>query len=473
MEELSIQELKECVKGLQDLSRKMAGWCDLLSKAVSLDRSKENVDAIVAQVKSDLRDCFTASLYEDNETLNSFLNSNSIDLNEISLMFSNSINGLKEILSNDFNNVHSASEQKVKDSLSDLIRSVKAIIPPPTTELPRLQSVLPKSHTMPNNYLANELQHGGIIDAGQLSLPVLGDSRKAYKGGQLITTSIIATYQQGDGVTIKGDYTEYDRQVQDAVCSLWEYGHSSHFITSAMVYKAMTNNTTVHPSPQQIGAVTRSIEKQRRIHVQVDASAEFEKRGITDANGKPIRFKVGRFLLVLDDIEISAGGELVKGYKITLTPILLEYSKLTNQLLTVKSDLLDIKRIDSKGVICESIPNTESRIVMKGYLLRRIEVLKYDIERAKDNFRKYQSRRKKDPTLPGKTVAEFMQQSNRILFDTLFAETGQQTTDRRTQKNNRDYAIQCLAYWKATGHIKGYSIVKGERNTIRGIDLQL
>jgi len=340
-------------------------------------------------------------------------------------------------------------------------------------ELPRLQSVLPTKHTMPNNYLANELQHGGIIDAGQLNLPVLGDSKKARRGGELITTSVIATYQPGEGVTIKGNYTEYDRQVQDAICSLWQYGDISHMFTPAMVYRAMTNNAALQPSAQQIGAVTRSIEKQRRIHVQVDASAEFEKRGITDANGKPIHFKVGRFLLVLDDIEIRAGKEMVKWYKITLPPILLEYSKLTKQLLTVKSDLLDIRRIDRKGIICESIPNTESRIAIKGYLLRRIEVLKYDIKQAKDNFRKYENRRKKEPALPEKAAADFMQQSHRILFETIFAETGQEASSRVIQQRNREYAIQCLDYWKATGHIKGYSIVKGKRNAIRGIDLQI
>lgn len=341
-------------------------------------------------------------------------------------------------------------------------------------ELPRLQSVIPAKHTMPNNYLANELQHGGIIDAGKLNLPVLGDGQKARRGGELITTSVIATYQPGEGVTIKGNFTEYDRQVQDAICSLHEYGDIGHTFTPAMVYRAMTNGTdSEKPSPQQIGAVTRSIEKQRHIFVQVDASAEFEKRGITDINGNPIRFKVDDYLLSLKGLEVTAGGKTVKGYYIKDTPLLLQYAKLTKQLLTVKSDLLDIRRIDSKGNICESIPNTESRIVIKGYLLRRIEVIKHDIARAKDNFRKYNGRRKKEPTLPEKKDSDFMQQSNRILFETIFEETGQQTSDRRTQKNNRDYAMQCLDYWKANGHIKGYSIVKGARNTIRGIDLAL
>lgn len=339
--------------------------------------------------------------------------------------------------------------------------------------LPRLKSVMPEKHTIPNNFLANELQHGEIIDAGKLSLPALGESDRAFKKGELVTTSIIATYQPGEGVTIKGDYNEYDRQVQDAICSLWQYGDIDHVFTPAMVYRAMTNNAGSQPSPQQIRDVTNSIEKQRHIFVKVDASAEFEKRGITDENGKPIRFKVDDYLLSVKGLEVTAGGNTVKGYYIKEAPLLLTYSRLTKQLLTTKPELLDIKRIDANGKIGESVANTESRIAIKGYLLRRIEVLRYNTERSAEHFRKYQSRRTKNQNLPEKDISDFMKQSNRILFDTLFEETGQQTTDRRTQKNNRDYAMQCLDYWKATGHIKNYSIVKGDRNSIRGIELEI
>lgn len=340
-------------------------------------------------------------------------------------------------------------------------------------DLPRLQSIRPQRHTMPNTMLANELQRGGIIDAGEQVLAVLGTGKRAKSNGEIITTSVIATYQQGDDITVKGNYTEYDRQVQDAFCSLYEYGDKSHIVTVPMIYRAMTASS-IDPSPQQAGAITRSIEKQRRINVVIDASKELERRGVTDENGNPVKFKYDDFLLSLKGIEVTAGGKKVKAYQMKDPPLLLTYSKLTKQLLTVKSDYLDIKEVTTKGNITKnSLRNTESRISIKGYLIRRIEVLRHDIEQATDNLRRYEARRKKDPTLPEKAVSDFRQQTNRILFETLFDETGQTTSNRAQTKDNRDFALQCLDYWKAIGTIKGYTIVKGNKNSMRGVDLLL
>ncbi len=338
------------------------------------------------------------------------------------------------------------------------------------SDLPYLHSSgPPKKHAIPNNYLANELQHGCIIDAGSLNLPSLGTSQKALKKGKLITTSVIAAYQPNEDVTIQGNYTEYDRQVQNAICSLWLYGDPCHIVTPAMVYRAMTNNDAVQPSPQQLGAVTRSIEKQWNIFVSIDASAEFEKRGIRGEDGKPIKWKRKQHLLEMHLDDVKNGKKITKAYTLLSEPLLLTYSRLTKQLLTVKSELLDIKRVDSTGTTHESITNTESRISIKGYLLRRIEVIKHDIQQAKANFQKYGNKVKNDPSLPKKSIVDFMQQNHRILFETVFYETGQQNSNRETQRRNRDYAIQCLDYWKAIGHIKDYSIVKGEKNKIRGV----
>lgn len=338
--------------------------------------------------------------------------------------------------------------------------------------LPVLQSSgVPKKHTMANSFLANELQYGGIIDAGSISLPILGTSKQAQNNGKLITTSVIATYQPGEEITIHGDYTEYDRQVQEAIYNLWLYGDQSHTFTPNMVYRTMINNVTANPSAQRIEAVTQSIEKQRLIYTKIDASAEMARRGITDAHGNPIQYKVGDFLLSLRSIEVKAGGQTVQAYVIKSEPLLLEYSRLTGQLLTVKSDLLDIHRIDDQGTICESIANTEGRIAIKGYLLRRIEILKHDIKQAKTAHKRYSSRCEQRAALPEKTLSSFRRQSNRILFESIFNATAQKSTDRKTAKRNREYILQCLEYWKATHYIQDYAIAKGEKGRIRGIDI--
>lgn len=301
--------------------------------------------------------------------------------------------------------------------------------------LPTLQSKLPEWHIMPIQKLAAELQHG-IINAGAFDLIVAGKGTKNE-----ITSYIMATYEQPDAITMTGKpYTEFDRQVQDAVSSLWEHGHESHIITPDMVARAMNHKTqTEKISPQFKGAVTKSLEKLRRIYITLDASEEIRKRKIT-LNGERVdSFKVDDYLLALKGIEIGAGGKTVKGYLIQSEPLLLTYAKITKQLATVDARLLDIKEVDKKGnATTVSIKSNEARVTVKGYLLRRITVMKND-------------RTNKKP-----------KQSNIILFNSLFDETGipQDSNARRI----KDYAFQVLDYFKAMNYIKGYTARKNRKS---------
>ncbi|MDE7104743.1 MAG: hypothetical protein K2O36_02550 [Ruminococcus sp.] len=294
--------------------------------------------------------------------------------------------------------------------------------------LPTLQSKLPEWHTMPIQKLASELQHD-LINNGAIDLIVAGKGKKNE-----ITSYVLATYEQPEAITMTGKpYTEFDRQVQDAVSSLWEYGHKDHIITPDMVARAMTHKTqTEKVSPQFKGAVTKSIEKMRRIHITLDASEEIKKRKSTLDGEQIDSFKVDDYLLSLKGIEIGAGGKTVKGYLIQSEPLLLTYAKMTKQLATVDAQLLDIKEVDKKGNITISIKSNEARVAINGYLLRRIAVMKND------------RRTNKKP-----------KQSNIILFESLFEETGiPQDSHARRMK---DYAFQVLDYFKAMDYIKGYT----------------
>lgn len=293
--------------------------------------------------------------------------------------------------------------------------------------LPILQSRLPKNHTMPINRLANELQRD-LINAGAVDLVVAGRGKKGE-----ITSYVLATYEQPDGITMTGKpYTEYDRQVQDAVSSLWEYGDETHIITPDMVFRAMTHRTqTESPSPQQIGAVTKSLEKMRRIHITVDATEEMKKRKLTIDGKQVTSCKFDDYLLSLRAVEVKAGGRTVKAYLMTAEPVLLTYAKLTKQLATVPAELLDIKKVDKGKATTVSVANSDARIAVKGYILRRIAIIKHD------------------------KTAKNPKQSNIIKFDSLFAETG--IPQDSNSANIKKYAFQVLDYYTATGYIQGYT----------------
>ena len=294
--------------------------------------------------------------------------------------------------------------------------------------LPQLSSIIPQKHVMPNNKLANSLTKD-IIDAGAIDLVVSG------RGKTEITTRCILSYE-GDNVKLSGRQpcTEYDRNVADAVTSLFLYGDPSHIITPATVYRAMIHSTgTETPSPQTLGAVTRSLDKGRFVRVQIDCTQELLRRNAS-LNGEQITGgKVDTYLLPLEKIEVMAGGKKVTAYKILKTPVLYDYAKLTKQVLTVPAKLLDVPNAS----------NTEQRISIKGYLLRRITVMK------------------------GKTA-----QSNRILFEKIWDAAGKPDPSPKEAQRIREYTFTVLDYWKKERYIKGYKAIK-EGKAYTAVEIQL
>ena len=294
--------------------------------------------------------------------------------------------------------------------------------------LPQLSSIIPQKHVMPNNKLANSLTKD-IIDAGAIDLVVSG------RGKTEITTRCILSYE-GDNVKLSGRQpcTEYDRNVADAVTSLFLYGDPSHIITPATVYRAMIHSTgTETPSPQTLGAVTRSLDKGRFVRVQIDCTQELLRRNAS-LNGEQITGgKVDTYLLPLEKIEVMAGGKRVTAYKILKTPVLYDYARLTKQVLTVPAKLLDVPNAS----------NTEQRISIKGYLLRRITVMK------------------------GKTA-----QSNRILFEKIWDAAGKPDPSPKEAQRIREYTFTVLDYWKKERYIKGYKAIK-EGKAYTAVEIQL
>ena len=327
-------------------------------------------------------------------------------------------------------------EQKIIDLIKEIVGDNVSDI---TSEqvraaLPQLASIIPQKHLIPNNKLANSLTKD-IIGAGLIELDV---GRKKDD----ILTRCILNYE-GDNVklTSRRSFTEYDRQVADAVTSLYEYGDKSHIITAATVYRAMVHATeTETPSPQQIEAVTQSLDKLRFVRVQIDCTEELMRRNI-DLNGSQITAgKIDTYLLTLDKMEVIAGGQKVVAYKVIKTPILYEYSRLTGQVITVPAALLDIR--DKTGA---KIPNTERRIAIKGYLMRRISIMKG--QNSKN-------------------------QSCHILYDSLYNEVCSTEPTQKEKRLIRDYIPCVLEYWKSEKFIKDYEELTHGKKKI-GIEIKI
>lgn len=298
--------------------------------------------------------------------------------------------------------------------------------------IPNLISVIPKKHLIPNNKLANTVTKD-VLDTGVFDLIV-------SQGKNEIKTRCILTYE-GDNIKLlsRHPFTEYDRQVADAVASLYVYGDESHIITPSTVFRAMTHATeTETPSPQQIGAVTRSLDKLRFIRVKIDCTKELKQRKASVDGAQISSGIIDTYLLALDSTEVSAGGKNLKAYKILRPPILYEYAHAIKQVLTVPAVLLDIR--DKSGA---KVPNTERRISVKGVLMRRIAIMK------------------------GKSKV-----SNRIMYKSVYDDVCGENPSPKEMRVVREYIPQVLDYWVLQGWIRDYEELLQKRKKI-GVEIIL
>ena len=308
-----------------------------------------------------------------------------------------------------------------------------------------LTSVLPEKYVVPNNKLANTMTRG-IIDIGRITLE---ESRRDAK--KLVETTCILTYE-GDNVHLSGrqPFTEYDRNVYNAVSSLYVYGDQSHVVTPAMVYRAMTGLTdSEKPTAGQLAAVTRSLDKMRFIRARIDCTEELKMRRIT-LNSKQINGgEIDTYLLTADAIKVQAGGQTVRAYRIIKTPILYEYAAAVKQVLTLPASVLDVKELNPGGSIGARLPNTESRILIKGYLIRRIEGMK-----GKNG-------------LSNPVISLYDYQRDGETHQGLYSIAGKPDADRKEMQRIREDAEKMLGYWTATGYIKAFE-AQTERKKITG-----
>ena len=269
----------------------------------------------------------------------------------------------------------------------------------------------------------------------------------------------MATYDPGDtGIEITDAHlTEHERQVSDAVISLWEASRKENLppiFTVSQIFRAMPGGSD-QPSPQQKGAITKTLEKFSRLHIYMDAPEEMRRRGVIDDNRN---WTVDENYLQWRRHTVTTrnGKKIAQGYEILGQPIMLTYSMMTRQLLTVPAEIITIEKVKGGKPSGELIAMTADRQAMTGYIVRRIAIMKNDQERAKDAKRKYDAKRRNDTTLEDKPLSAFVAQEHTIRFETIFDETGVATTNRDRTMDNRNFCFSVLDYLKAKGYIKGY-----------------
>ena len=248
-----------------------------------------------------------------------------------------------------------------------------------------------------------------LLDAGEQLLEM-------EKGGRVkkqIRTKVTFSYE-GIDILTKKEFTLFDQEVHDAVVTLFKAGN--HFITSAMVYRAMTGKTnSEYIHPDKLKEIEESIDKCMFSKLVIDATEEAAYYGFEEA-------KYDGSLLSAEKMTIKMGGRRVAAYKILVEPLLYRYAKAGKQISAI-----DIKLLDTP------VSKTNDIIVLQGFLLRKIEAMKSD--RTADRI---------------------------ILYDDIYKIFG--INEPQKVKNQlqriRKYMDTMLEYWKGEKYITDF-IVKG------------
>ncbi len=159
-------------------------------------------------------------------------------------------------------------------------------------------------------------------------------------------------------ITGKKELTSYDREVHDAIVTLY-VGEGNEYITPQMIYRTMTGNKNTKLNPKQKNSILNSIEKMIYSRIKIIASKqECEAYGFDE-------FSYDGALLFAEKLTATMKGTSTEAYHLLKEPVFYTYANKKNQI-----ERLNIKLLDSP------VNKNEETIVLQGYLYRRILAMK-------------------------------------------------------------------------------------------------
>ena len=213
----------------------------------------------------------------------------------------------------------------------------------------------------------------------------------------------------------KKELTQYDREVHDALATLYIDG-GNEFITPQMIYRTMTGNPKTTLTQKQQEAISRSLNKLMYSKLVIKPSEEECK-----AYGfRPFTYR--GTVIQCEEVTVKLNGVIVDVYHLLSEPALYTHANLINQICR-----LDIKLLNSP------VNKNEENITLQGYLLRHINGIK---------------RSKLSPT---------------ILYESIYKQLGiqaQASSDGALRKKKlkvRNTVKKILDYLKAHDFIKNYT----------------
>ncbi|MEE0986731.1 MAG: hypothetical protein U0L03_04320 [Succinivibrionaceae bacterium] len=184
------------------------------------------------------------------------------------------------------------------------------------------------------------------------------DIGRSKSGKKILTLARLDYSDKSIQISGKKELTQYDREVHDALVTLYIDG-GNEYITPQMIYKAMTGNPEAKLAPKQQEAISNSLNKLMYSRLIIKDSKEECKAYCFD------KFTYEGAVIQGEKATVKVNGVIVEVYHLLREPALYSYANLKNQICR-----LDIQLLNSP------VNKNGENITLQGYLLRRINGIK-------------------------------------------------------------------------------------------------
>ena len=275
---------------------------------------------------------------------------------------------------------------------------------------------------------------GGLIDAENPT-----ELRTIPSKNVIVTIDL---QKDKDVALSSNNITLYDLAVMDSVYTLFKNGCIS--FTPEMIVRIMCGNLKADVSPQKAGAATKSLRKLAGIRVTLDCTEEFKARNIPIKEGEKALYTHN--LLAMNEIQIKAvnGNVRMTGFSLLEKPFLYDYAERIGRIATVPVALLEVS----------GITDTEDAILVKRYVIQRVEELK----RARNKARL-------------KDIIYYDTDLGQGAMSDLWHD--EDIKNSRSKKARlHTMILKVLEKFKEKAYIKGYSVLK-EGKSVIGVEIEI
>lgn len=296
-------------------------------------------------------------------------------------------------------------------------------------EIVLVESIKPDNYLIDNTKLVKELMDDGI---GALLEVEVG--KKNNKKIYIIVESWF------DEVLSDKNFTSFDKCVYNSATTLWVAGNE--IITPEMIWRTMIGDSeNLKPAPQILGSITKSINKLRKIDVEVDFTEQAKLYGKMPEGSEKLSLEGS--IIVADIINVYVSGRKKRAYKFYRAPLFYNYSKLFGQIITIPRELLQTK---------DKVKNTKEVIIMKEYLAQQLSIMAHP--QTKSSFKR----------------------NDKVRYDTIYKYIGisESTHANYNKKTNkiRNQIKSILDSWIEMGYVASYEEYR-EGKFVAGIKITL